>query len=226
MKGESAIIKECSATVAMPIGTKNMLLSRFQAIKTIYQNTDPDWHLDITPGAADTAMTQEDSASVILVLSSLRTGQFRCDGNRPQTILTSGQLRAFSLENAHLEIDFAVRSACDADQDLLFARYQAHLALLGMDLVETRRYSGWQELPGSPWRKQFEAMHQKIFGSPIEIERCHGGIETGIIVGAIPDMDAIGLAPTARGAHTTKEYLLIDEVAPYWQLLTAVLAEK
>ena len=58
------------------------------------------------------------------------------------------------------------------------------------------------------------------------IERCHGGIETGIILGAIPDMDAIGLAPTARGAHTTGEYLLIDEVAPYWQLITAVLAEK
>lgn len=226
MKGESAIIKEATATVAMPIGAKNLLLPRFEAMKTIYQNTDPDWCLDITPGTADTAMTQEDSAGLILALSILRTGQFRCDGTMPHVILTSGQLRSFCLEKGHLEMDFAVRSACDADQDLLFARYQHQLKRLGLDLIETRRYSGWQELAGSPWRKQFEAMHQTLFRYPIEIERCHGGIETGIIVGAIPDMDAIGLAPTARGAHTTKEYLLIDEVAPYWQLLTAVLAKK
>ena len=125
-----------------------------------------------------------------------------------------------------LKIDFAVRSACDADQDLLFTHYKTILQVLDLELVELSRYSGWQELPDSPWRKQFEAMHQTLFGHEIEIERCHGGIETGIILGAIPDMDAIGLAPTARGAHTTGEYLLIDEVMPYWQLITAVLAEK
>ena len=69
-------------------------------------------------------------------------------------------------------------------------------------------------------------MHKKLFGCEMEIERVHGGIETGIITGAIPDMDAVGIAPTARGAHTTDEYLLIDQVAPYWQLLTQVLAQK
>jgi len=226
LAGNDAIIKASSATVAMPMGTRELLLPRFEAIKTIYQSTDPDWHLEIAPGSADTALTREDSSDLILALSILRTGQFRCDGNRPNTILTSGQLRGFSLEAGHLELDFAVRSACDADQDLLFARYQQQLKGLGLTLTQTRRYSGWQELEGSPWRQKFEAMHKKLFGQEIEIERCHGGIETGIIVGAIPDMDAIGLAPTARGAHTTGEYLLIDEVLPYWQLLTAVLAEK
>ena len=226
MAGSSAIIKHAEATVAMPIGAKDALQPRFAELKTIYQNTDPDWQLEIAPAQADTALSQEDSAKLILALNTLRTGQFRCDGNRPTTILTSGQLRSFALENGQLKIDFAVRSACDADQDLLFTHYKTLLQVLDLELVELSRYSGWQELPGSPWRKQFEAMHQTLFGHEIEIERCHGGIETGIILGAIPDMDAIGLAPTARGAHTTGEYLLIDEVMPYWQLITAVLAEK
>jgi len=226
LAGDGAIIKYAEATVAMPIGAKDALQPRFAELKTIYKNTDPDWVLEITPAQADTALSQEDSSKVILALNTLRTGQFRCDGTLPTTILTSGQLRAFHLENGHLIIDFAVRSACDADQDLLFTHYQAVLKVLELELVEHRRYSGWQELPDSPWRKQFETMHQTLFGYPIEIERCHGGIEASIIVGAVPDMDAIGIAPTARGAHTTKEYLLIDQVAPYWQLITAVLAEK
>ena len=59
-----------------------------------------------------------------------------------------------------------------------------------------------------------------------DLKRVHGGIEVGMITGAIPDMDAVGYAPTSRGAHTTEERLYISEVEPYWELMKAVLAEK
>jgi len=51
-------------------------------------------------------------------------------------------------------------------------------------------------------------------------------VEVSILTGAIPDMDAIGFAPTARGAHTTHEHLFISEVEPFWTLLKAFLKEK
>lgn len=224
--GTDAIMKEVSAVIALPDGAETDLRTRFHSLLTIYQATDPGWQLTLTPASADRALSAEDSADVLLALSTLRTGQFHCDGNLPQAILTSGQLREVSLTEGALSIDFAVRSACDADQELLFTRYQALLAKLGLPLVPNRKNSGWREDPNSRLRQQFSAMHQTLFGKPMEIERVHGGIEVGIILGAVPDMDAVGIAPTARGAHTTGEYLLIDEVLPYWQLLTAVLAEK
>jgi dipeptidase D len=57
-------------------------------------------------------------------------------------------------------------------------------------------------------------------------ERIHGGVEIGIIAGAIPDMDAVGYAPTSHGAHTADEYLLISTVQPFWDVLTDVLSKK
>lgn len=224
--GKKAIIQSADAFIAAAPDAQAQLQARFAALKSIYQNTDPDWQLELAPAVMEHALSAQDSAHVILALSTLRTGQFRCDGNSPQVIMTSGQMRGFCLEDGHLQIDFAVRSACDAEQDLLFARYQALLKGMGMELTELSRYSGWQENPDSQLRRQFMAAHQRLFGCPMEIERVHGGIEVGIILGSIGDMDAVGIAPTARGAHTTGEYLLIDEVMPYWQLLTAVLAQK
>lgn len=224
--GKNAIIKSANSIIAAAPDIQARLQARFAALKTIYQNTDPDWQLEIAPAVAQRALSAQDSANVILALSMLRTGQFRCDGNLPQVIMTSGQIRGFCLENGHLQIDFAVRSACNAEQELLFFRYQTLLKGIGMELTELSRYSGWQENPDSQLRQQFLDMHQKLFGCPLQVERIHGGIEVGVILGAIADMDAIGLAPTARGAHTTGEYLLIGEVMPYWQLLTAVLAQK
>lgn len=223
--GQEPIMKEFQAVIATS-GDIAALQTRFAALKTIYKDTDPDWQLEITPAAAEKALSVADSANVVLALSTWRTGQTRADGNLPGVIITSSQLREVELKNGHLQLDLSVRSASDADRDLLLDRYKALLANMGLQLQVGRRTSGWQEQPNSRLRRQFAAVHEKLFGYPLEIERVHGGVEVGILLGKLPDMDAVGIAPTARGAHTTGEYLLIDEVAPYWQLLTAVLAEK
>ena len=65
-----------------------------------------------------------------------------------------------------------------------------------------------------------------MFGFAPECEQIQGGIEISIITERIKDMDAVGIAPTARGAHTTSEHIFISQVPDYWQLLTKVLAEK
>jgi dipeptidase D len=38
-------------------------------------------------------------------------------------------------------------------------------------------------------------------------------------------MDILSFGPTIRGAHSPTERLQIDTVAPFWQFLTALLAE-
>ena len=95
-----------------------------------------------------------------------------------------------------------------------------------MELFRTDGYAGWPEKIDSPFRDKFQSVHKRLFGTEMELERCPGGIETGIVCHALPDIDAVGVAPTARGAHTTKEHLFISETAPYWELIKAVLAEK
>ena len=223
--GQDPIMKEFQAVIATD-GDIAALQTRFAALKTICKDTDPDWQLTITPAVAETALSVEASSDVVLALSTWRTGQVRADGNLQTVIITSSQLRQVELKDGRLRLDLSVRSASDADRDLLLDRYQALFAKLGLQLQVGRRTSGWQEDPESNLRKQFAANHERLFGYPLELERVHGGVETGILLGKLPDMDAVGLAPTARGAHTTGEYLLIDQVMPYWQLLTAVLAEK
>lgn len=224
--GEDAIIKTIEAVIAVPdSGMVQVLNQRFAELKTVYQNTDPGWVMKLDGTEAKLGLGTEDSRNVVLAMSTLRTGQFRNDGNLPGVILTSGQMRGISLKEGMLEISFGVRSACDADQHWLFLRYKQQMELLGLELKEVSRYSGWQEDPDSRLRERFQAAHQKLFGEPMQIERAHGGVEVGIVMGAIADMDAIGVAPTARGAHTTGEYLLIEEVVPYWRLLEAVLAD-
>ena len=70
--------------------------------------------------------------------------------------------------------------------------------------------------------KQCRAFARR-FGRPMSVEVEHGTVEVGILVGAIPDMDAVGFAPKSRGAHTTREHLYLETVEPFWQLFCDVL---
>lgn len=224
--GQDAIIKQVEAVITLPEGTEEAIKTRFAALKEQYRQVDPNWELTLTPEAEQFALTEEDSNSVFFALGLLHTGATRMDENHKDTVLTSGQIKAFALQDGKFHLNFGIRAASDTDGAQLFEGYQKQLQAKALNLQAFDRYSGWPEDPESKLRQQFLDMHQKLFGCEMEIERVHGGIEVGVLKGAIPDMDAVGIAPTARGAHTTGEYLLIDEVAPYWQLLTAVLAMK
>ena len=142
------------------------------------------------------------------------------------TIVSSGAITAVQLADGAFSMDYGVRSTIDAEQELLFCRYCTVLRQFGLELTPVRSYSGWAEMPESPFRKKIQTVHCRLFGGEMALERAAGGIETCMITAQLPDMDAVGFAPTARGAHTTGEHLFISETAPYWELVKAVLAEK
>ena len=73
---------------------------------------------------------------------------------------------------------------------------------------------------------RFAQAHKQLFGKDIQILHLHASIEANVLIGQIPDMDAVGIQPTAVDFHTPNESLLIDQVQPFWDLLLAVLAQK
>ena len=224
MKGAQAVI---AVPTAMEAAAMERLRRSFAKIRTIYTRTDPDLKLDITPCQAEQpALSPADSEKIAAVLSILRTGQHRADGVDHSTIVSSAAITFAELAHGKFSLDYGVRSTIDAEQELLFRRYALTVKQFGMELQTVGHYSGWPENPESPFREKFQRVHSRLFGEEMALERASGGIETCIITAQLPDMDAVGVAPTARGAHTTKEHLFISEAAPYWTLIKAVLAEK
>ena len=119
-----------------------------------------------------------------------------------------------------------MRSSLDVDLGFLFDFYSRTAKRLGFEVNIKDAYSGWREVDISPFREKAIKVHKNIFGNAPMLERVQGGIETAIIVQKINDMDAIGFAPTARGAHSTKECIHLLETPDYWKWLIELLAHK
>lgn len=227
---EKAILGACTAVICVPRDSKDeavrLLNQRFEEIHTIFSDREPDLKLTITEGTAATCVDPKITGQIFTAMRLLRTGLLRLNENDPTITITSGALAPSYFEDGELKIGYSIRSANTCDMDATYRKMATLTKLLDMELEKLDRHTGWPERVGSAFLEKFLDAHQRVCGFPAKLERVHGGIEAGPIVGAIPDMDAVGYAPTARGAHTTKEYLAIDEVEPFWLVLKEVLASR
>ena len=72
-------------------------------------------------------------------------------------------------------------------------------------------------------REIFQESYRKLTGKELKIEAIHAGLECGIFVGALPDLDAISVGPTLYNVHTPDECMPLDSLERFYRLLTDVL---
>lgn len=225
-----SIISNFTTTFAVPAGrgveAVETLRSYWESIRHRFAVSDPGVQCEVSPAGSESVLCAADSRNVISALHLFHTGAQKHDGVHTNFVISSSSINPSSLKAGKLELDFRIRSVDNAQREMLFARYTDIAALLGMDLVAVDRFPGWPPIEDSPLQLLFKKHHRRLFSEEIVIDRMHAGIEAGLIVGALPDMDAVGISPTSTNAHTTDETLHCREVKPFWDLLLAVLADK
>ena len=235
---------------------RQIMEKRFALIKGIYNEYDPDLSLTISEvddkeaaralGSQNSekeslralgsqgsekdglrALDPQNSEKIGRLLSLIHTGQYRNDTVNFATVITSCSIQETWLkENGEFFLRYSVRSSSNPDKELLHEKFVFIAGMLGMELKEYDRYSGWPPRQHSDFAAKFSKAYAELFAEPLTVQRTHGCVETGVIVEQIPDMDAVGYAPTSTGAHTTSEHLFINEVAPYWEVIKKVMAQK
>lgn len=228
-RGVSPIIKECTADIAVPAAKKEQIIGalteRFETLKKKYAVSDPDIKLFISPGTAQAGIGTGETEKLTRLLSKLKTSRIELPDSDPDIVSLSILCEAV-LKDGKLFVEVLMRSTENREMEQIAEFYQKEATALGFDLQVVDSYPVWKEDPHSVFRKKFQKIHTALYGKEMDIERVPGGIETVFVTKALPDMDPVGVAPTARGAHTTNEHLFISEVQPYWDLIRAVLADK
>lgn len=231
MESSGAISKLCNAVVAVKTNSlqevKRTLNEKFKGICSIYERTDPDISFSIDETELpEKCISANDTQNIANLLCTIKGGLNREDGLNNSTAITLTIFGAARFENGVFEGTYTVRSSNDTDKENLYNYYKKMAELFGFIITHRDSYSGWNEAKISPFRDKCVLVHNKLFGYEPEFEAVQGGIETAIIKGVIPDMDAVGFAPTARGAHTSHEYILLPETPDYWKWMLELLKEK
>ncbi|MBO7631377.1 MAG: M20/M25/M40 family metallo-hydrolase, partial [Lachnospiraceae bacterium] len=111
-------------------------------------------------------------------------------------------------------------------KETLCAKIISLAELLGATVTRNSEYPGWQYRAESPLREKAVAAYTEQYGEAPLVQTIHAGLECGLLLAKLPDLDAISMGPNINDIHSTKERLEIASVQRTWELLKKVLAAK
>lgn len=115
------------------------------------------------------------------------------------------------------------RSSVDSRRFEIADRIKALYEMIGCRVESNDPSVGWAPNPDSKVLKVAEECFENLFGTKPRVEALHAGLECGIFLEKMPDLDMVSFGPTLKDIHSPGEKANIPSVADFWKLLTAIL---
>jgi len=226
----NVIPREGVVCFACPPGTGVRLRERLEALREQWLSYLPEADRGVTltleAGSPGAVLGEEDSRTVLGLVAALPHGAQAYNlAQRADLVDLSVNLAVLRLAGGGLFVESSFRFFSEPQSVPLQQTLLAVADAFGMAVHPVVGYPGWRPDFDSPLLRQASALHERLFGRLPAVKAIHAGLECGILKSKKPDMDILSFGPTIRGAHSPTERMLIETVAPFWQFLTALLAE-
>ena len=115
------------------------------------------------------------------------------------------------------------RSSVESTKDDLANTIRGSFELMGCGVVQSGDYPGWQPNKDSAILDIMSKLYRDSFDEEPKIKACHAGLECGILLKHLPEVDMISFGPNIRAAHSPDEKCQISSVQKYWGYLIDTL---
>jgi dipeptidase D len=224
----NAIPRSAAAEIALPEDSLGALTEAIDsARRKLYEewgDAEPGLELSISElPRPETALTAESLAALLGLLAELPHGVLAVNGGESGPVRTSCSLASVEVATDRTELSLTSRSLVESDLD----RIQAEIAEIAADFGATAHmtfaYPPWTPSGSGPLLSLAADVFREVNNRPAQVEAMHAGLECGLIVAKVPDMEAISFGPLIRAAHTPREHLGAATVMPMWLLLVQLL---
>ena len=144
--------------------------------------------------------------------------------NIPDTVETSVNLATVHSSEGMIEVKFLARSSSESKKDAICSSIESVFTLAGAHFVEiSNSYPGWDPNPKSTVLAIMEQVFEQQRGVKLKVEVIHAGLECGIILSNVPELDTVSFGPTIKFPHSPDEMVEIAAVQKFWDYLTAIV---
>lgn len=196
-----------------------------EACAAEYRLTDPDVRITITLEGeqASQAMTTEATRKVVTALVNLPGGIQRMSFDIEGLVQTSLNLGILKTQEQEVTFSFAVRSNVGTEKDALVERIKCLMEALGGTVECGGDYPAWEYRQDSALRDLMIQVFEEQYGRKPTVEAIHAGVECGLFVGKMPDLDCVSFGPDMNDIHTPKESMKVDSVQRTWEYILEIL---
>ena len=205
---------------------KSQINSQFQQLKAQLDAIEQSASLSLELIANSApALNHSDSQNLLKQLRQLPNGvhshqQIEADLN---VVSCSNNIGLISLDQGQLAINLLFRYMQDSDKSSI-DEYCQNINQSIFNCRAIGHYPNWPISADSQLKQQLEDSYQHSFNACLSWKTIHAGLECGLLVAKIPDLDIISFGPSIENAHSPGERVNLASVAQFWQLLNSLLA--
>lgn len=115
------------------------------------------------------------------------------------------------------------RSSMDSRRDEIADRIKALFGMIGAEVSFDDAYVGWSPNPESRVLKVAKDSYKDLFGAEPRVEALHAGLECGLFLEKMPNLDMVSFGPTLKDIHSPGEKANIQSVAEFYKLLKEII---
>lgn len=174
-------------------------------------------------GLPQSLMPEEIQDDLINAVIGCQNGVINYFYDFPDTVETSTNLAIVKSSEGEVNIKILTRSSSESKKMFICSSLESIFSLAGAKVEYGNAYPGWNPDISSPILNLAKNVYLKKFGNIPAIKVMHAGLECGIILSSIPDLDIISLGPTIMYPHSPDEKVEIKSVLDFYDYLIAIL---
>ena len=217
----NAIPRESVAVVAIKPADLGMFSAEMEKISEIlmteFKTVEPKLKFSSLGIESNSpAMLREDALKIINTIYSVFNGVFRMSPDFDGLVETSSSLARVIARDGEFITQSLQRSSVESTKDDVANSIRSSFELAGCAVVQNGDYPGWQPNTDSEILNLMADLYREKFNEEPQIKACHAGLECGILLKHLPDVDMISFGPNIRAPHSPDEKVQISSVQKFW----------
>lgn len=172
------------------------------------------------------AVSVTDSIKLIDFISLMRSGPVKMSPLVEGMVETSYNLAVIRANVDSFKLTVSSRSSVESSLDDMERLMASFGRLAGFNEDTRGRYPGWQYAEVSPLRDTYLSVYKELFGKDGIAIGIHAGLECGLLVKKVPDMDIISIGPDIKDLHSPSESMSIASLDRLYDIVLAILKRK
>ena len=228
-KKDNAIPRAAQAVLAVEAEAKDAVKQAVQTLQeTIrheYEVSDPEVTLKMTEctEAVTQVMNRVSGDAIIDALFLLPNGVQKMSDAMPGLVQTSLNLGILTMKEDEVQMGFSVRSSVGSEKNLLALQIRTLCERLGGQYTESGAYPAWEYKQDSKLRDLMVAVYEELYGEKPRLDVIHAGVECGLFMDKMKDLDCVSYGPQMYDIHTPNEQLHVDSVQRTWEYTLEIL---
>lgn len=227
----NAIPRESVAVIAVKKDDVEGLKAEFKkasniiAVEFVSIETELKCAITETSSEEKDAVAQDDLQKILNTIYSVHNGVYRMSPDIEGLVETSSSLARVMLSNGTFVTQSLQRSSVESTKDDVANTIRASFESMNCEVVQSGDYPGWQPNKDSAILDIMANLYRERYNEEPKIKACHAGLECGILLKHLPNVDMISFGPNIRAAHSPDEKCQISSVQKYWDYLLAALKQ-